>query len=446
MIFPACSQQASDQTLINLGGSMMIQVDSSTQTSEMPAGYLFLSQFITNDITDLSAGNRSQPGQNRRRTLDLDCIYGDPEINARLREERYSERMIVGQTMGAGEYAADFCLPNDLPRVVDGEQAGRALIGDPRNDENLGLAQTHLLFLKLHNRFAVEGMNYETARTATIQHYQSMVINDFLRKILDPNVFSAVFEQPRYVSFSPTVDGLPLEFLLAVNHYSLSMISDSYEWNRFHSTGGETGPLDLSQLYRLTERRGDLGGHSRLPTQWVVDWRKFYHLDRQGDGSSPNMARKIDARLIRKLDHLIDIQTPSGDESEALAVKLLRQAKQYEIPSGQAVVEMLNERGLGLRKLDGEALQLEQKELLQNTPLWYYVLRESYLQQSGDRLGEVGSWLLADTFKRLILDSPNSVLNDIEFSPRPDVLNGKRTLNMASLIEYVDDINPLEAL
>ena len=38
-------------------------------------------------------------------------------------------------------------LPNDLLRTRE----GMALIGDPRNDENLIVAQTHLAFIKFHN-------------------------------------------------------------------------------------------------------------------------------------------------------------------------------------------------------------------------------------------------------------------------------------------------------
>ena len=36
----------------------------------------------------------------------------------------------------------------DLPR----NQQGRALLGDARNDENLVVAQLHLLFVQFHNR------------------------------------------------------------------------------------------------------------------------------------------------------------------------------------------------------------------------------------------------------------------------------------------------------
>src|SRR3546814_18230964 len=56
-------------------------------------------------------------------------------------------KLLIGQniTVPFGNVQGDF--ENDLPRGPH----GMALIGDPRNDENLLVAQTHLPFLKFHN-------------------------------------------------------------------------------------------------------------------------------------------------------------------------------------------------------------------------------------------------------------------------------------------------------
>jgi hypothetical protein len=42
----------------------------------------------------------------------------------------------------------------DLPRGAGStaEQKRKAIIPDPRNDENLAVAQTHLAFIRFHNR------------------------------------------------------------------------------------------------------------------------------------------------------------------------------------------------------------------------------------------------------------------------------------------------------
>jgi Animal haem peroxidase len=66
--------------------------------------------------------------------------------------------------------------PDDLPRNAE----GIALIGDPRNDVHLFVAQLHVAMLKLHN-LLVDGLRedgvpdaelFEEARRATTWHYQ----------------------------------------------------------------------------------------------------------------------------------------------------------------------------------------------------------------------------------------------------------------------------------
>jgi hypothetical protein len=49
--------------------------------------------------------------------------------------------------------------------------------------------------------------------------------------------------------------------------------------------------------------------------------------------------------------------------------------------------------------------------LLQKTPLWYYVLREAAVLQSGDQLGPVGARIVADTFVRMLKRDANSFVN-----------------------------------
>ena len=46
------------------------------------------------------------------------------------------------------------------------------------------------------------------------------------------------------------------------------------------------------------------------------------------------------------------------------------------------------------------------------TPLWYYVLREAMVQQSGERLGEVGSRIVCETMVGSLKQDANSYLNN----------------------------------
>src|SRR3546814_7796554 len=91
------------------------------------------------------------PGLDNSRTPDfsMNRIYGlgpdgSPHLYARNPEEpsMVGPKLLIGKniTVPFGNVQGDF--ENDLPRGPH----GMALIGDPRNDENLLVAQTHLTF------------------------------------------------------------------------------------------------------------------------------------------------------------------------------------------------------------------------------------------------------------------------------------------------------------
>ena len=75
--------------------------------------------------------------------LDLDSVYGlGPEVQPYLYDwdsDPPGVRLLVG------------CNPRDGTEDLPRNQQERALIADPRNDENLIVAQLHLLFIRFHN-------------------------------------------------------------------------------------------------------------------------------------------------------------------------------------------------------------------------------------------------------------------------------------------------------
>jgi hypothetical protein len=84
---------------------------------------------------------------------------------------------------------------NDLPREPrspDIRHDRAAWIGDPRNDEILIVAQLHLAFLKAHNALVAQGRTFEEARRLLRQHYQHLVIHDFLKRVADPAVVDRI--------------------------------------------------------------------------------------------------------------------------------------------------------------------------------------------------------------------------------------------------------------
>ena len=92
----------------------------------------------------------------------------------------------------------------DLPRPGRRE---KALIPDARNDENLAVAQTHLAFIRFHNRVVDKlagrggagGQLFETARDLVVRHYQWMLRTDFLPRITNRPQLNGVFANGRVV-------------------------------------------------------------------------------------------------------------------------------------------------------------------------------------------------------------------------------------------------------
>lgn len=167
------------------------QPDSSGPA--IPAGFTYLGQFVDHDLTlDNTARSLGENVtvadliQGRSPALDLDSVYGrgpnHPE-DAKF----YSDgvRLKMGTTAkvpfpdnGTNVDLAGF----NLPRVEFGSipsERRAALIPEPRNDENLIVAQTHLAFIRFHNavvdKVASEGtpsfLLFPRARRRVVKHY-----------------------------------------------------------------------------------------------------------------------------------------------------------------------------------------------------------------------------------------------------------------------------------
>ena len=111
---------------------------------------------------------------------DLDSVYGRGPVND---PQLYDP---ADRTSCCWRRTSTVFL--DVPR--DGN--GRAIIGDPRNDENLIIVQFHKAVIQFHNKLVdyarSQGMRkewvFETARRLARWHYQWAVIHDFLPRFV----------------------------------------------------------------------------------------------------------------------------------------------------------------------------------------------------------------------------------------------------------------------
>lgn len=171
--FDIGSQSEAQTIAAILGGVGGVMHDTGGQSRdiELPAAYTFFAQFVDHDITldtgsqlhrnELNNEEVEKLGNLRTPSLDLDCVYGfGPEASPYLYDHRQEGRLLVGSEVNG------VSNPEDLPRNSE----GRALIGDPRNDENLFVSQMQLMFLKFHNRMLSRHGNFETAQRETRFH------------------------------------------------------------------------------------------------------------------------------------------------------------------------------------------------------------------------------------------------------------------------------------
>ena len=437
------------------------------EVSDIPAGYTYLGQFITHEITfDATDGLplvELKPENVRSPSLDLDSLYGiglddeekkrlDDQKVKRLYEEKNPARLKVGWTQPPPNAfpgkppSFDATFDSDLPRVEKEDKEGVvifggarvAMIGDERNDENLPLAQTHVAFIKFHNRVVddLAGGRYrglaappddklfETAREEVVKHFQWIVLKDYLPRIVGDDVVNSVLKKPElYPPSSRKKLFIPLEFSAAAFRIGHSMVRRKYEWNR------RQRGVQLSQLFTHTKRSGNLDGFSALDSTWVIDWKRFYDftpfpadyprpydLPRQ-----PNLAGRLDTVFDLHLGRIKGFDHGGlPKEKRAITVRNLRRGLALGLPWGEDVAAQMEKKRLlkpeerltpaELRKDVPHPELLNAEEFEGKTPLWFYILKEARERGKGCKLGRVGGRIVAETLVALIRHSYYSIL------------------------------------
>ncbi|GAA4673617.1 hypothetical protein GCM10023215_01390 [Pseudonocardia yuanmonensis] len=430
------------------------------ENSSVPAAYTYFGQFVDHDITlEVTSGAASEePGglfapdavplplhdirehlrNGRTATLDLDSLYSPPAP----RDPMNPAKMLVGSVSELGNADPPLARPagkgidNDVPREprsTDPAHDRAALIGDPRNDENTIISQLQVAFLKAHNRLVDEGHDFDGARRILRQHYQFVVIDDFLKHVADPAIVDDVVEHGnRWFDAFGEPFFMPLEFSVAAYRFGHSMVRPAYDFNinfRFSDTD-PVAPATLDLLFTFSALSGQLGfpsgtadasaaGTGTLPENWIIEWER---LIGPGIGRG-GRARRFDTRLAAitggQRQALFNLPTTEGTPERGLAAMLsarnLLRGYRLRMPTGQAVAAHLALPVLSpdqLRAAVGErqAAELAAGGFLQRTPLWFYLLAEARALGGGERLGPVGSTIVAEVLVGLCRRSADSIL------------------------------------
>lgn len=430
---PSVQDSAIENGLVELAGKM---IDCESPTSPgfgtPDAGYTYLGQFIDHDLTfDVTPLRKAHPHADRTvnfRTpfLDLDHVYGGgPTISPFLYDRRSAvgeERFVLGET---AHQCGETSIPADLPRNI----GGTALLADPRQDENLVLAQMHVAFLKFHNRlldqpellkvspYREAGSLFESARRFVTWHYQWYVTHDFLPRVICPDTLRQIGEWCCRRE-SPTCFRIPIEFSIAAFRFGHSLVRDKYAFNDVHNADH---PADLAgDLLRLVGASDS--GMVALPKDWVIKWPFFFEF---GSFDARTMrSRNFDTKIARGL-HTLTLPTvklfnamhQTQEEwshpppNLSLPARTLLRGSRAGLPTGQDVAKALGNAEIDVTTGD-DADVLKKHGFDTQTPLWYYILKESSLKPGeGTCLGATGSRIVGQVLNAALRADPDSYLS-----------------------------------
>lgn len=489
---PADETGHSDELLCELAERMKDSPERREGRQRIPAmkaGYVYLGQFIDHDLTrdqttlDETTAAIEQTCNFRTPRLDLDQLYGkDPSRVPHLYEDG---RFLLGETTPAAQPrpgpqpTVSF---EDLPRTSD----GTAIIIDDRDDENLMVAQVHVAFAKLHNRFmALLEQNpnlspggadlFQQARRLVTWHYQWLVLHDFLPQIVQHAALRDIRSHgfrfyKRALTQADAPIALPVEFTVAGFRFGHSMVQDAYILNRWRT-------VKTHALITMTKRGGGIGAQpdpvadepSALPADHVVDWDLFFI------GSIPgqlNRGNQIDT-IINEALYELPPQTVAvfhaqlsrnpglanalkGHRLVLPALTLLRGSK-TRLATGEAFARTFGYEPLPATVIPAkadEARFFDHPELRGRTPLWYYLLREAAVESVLEpelpvgsslriqKLGTIGSRLVAEVLQQVLNADADSIVNAGRDWRPPELIFGssRRTRALTSMARVAEFI------
>ena len=414
------------------------------------AGMTFLGQFLDHDMTfDPTSSLERQVDPEairnfRNPLLELDSLYGSgPGASPHLYDQSAAGggiKLLVEEIPGAVAVSAGGFARFDLPR----NSQNTALLGDPRNDENLIFSQLHTSMLRFHNAVVDHVRNdlglthpgevFDEAQRLVRWHYQWIVVHEFLEKTVGRAVVDDILEKGRKFYKWRNQPFIPVEFSVSAYRFGHSQVRPSYRSN-FGPTPANINSHVFKLIFNDSRPDGpdpnDLRGGKRAPTRFI-DWQTFFDF---GDGHvRPN--KKIDTRLSTVL---FDLPGFAPGDVQSLAQRNLLRHLTFGLPSGQRVA-----RAMDLPVLDADDLDdLEPLKLHKRTPLWFYILREAEVQKDGKQLGRVGGRIVAEVFIGLLQGDPLSYMKqDPGWTPTLPSANAD-TFEMTDLLQFAGVVAPL---
>ena len=435
--------------LTALGAAMSAGFDKpfdglDPEESGIPALYTYLGQFIDHDITfdpTSSLQKKNDPDalvDFRTPAFDLDNVYGRGPDDQPYMYDGGNSFLLGDPIKGGGDPNA-----RDLPRNNAAAGRRRALIGDPRNDENTIVSQLQGLFLRFHNRTALENPTLEFADLQRLvrYHYQYVVLQDFLPRIIHSTVLAGLKtgghydrQKLKFYKFR-NEPFMPVEFSVAAYRLGHSMVRPGYRLN-------DSVLLPIFPVPKQGLPEG-LTGFREMNPNWGIDWGRFIDIDIRdydpaGDKSKRlQFAYRLDTSAVNPLS---DLPPSIATDPSSLPVRNLLRGWRLGLPSGQRVAHAMGVKPMPDDQIllgkfvenipappDPEApkpITSVSKVFAKNCPLWTYILAETRTFQESvklpvngtvnimtPRLGPVGGRIVAEVFLGLLFGDTHSLLN-----------------------------------
>ena len=442
------------------------QIDAEENVGKDPkhpaisAGYTYLGQFIDHDLTfDPASSLQKQNDPDalvdfRTPRFDLDCVYGrGPDDQPYLYEDN-GVRMLLGRKLTGN---ADDPKARDVPRNSPEAGPKRALIGDPRNDENVIVSQLHAAFLRFHNRlvdlFHGPHADFRTIQRLVRWHYQWVVLFDFLPTIIGQDALRSILPHldastgNRYTAdlrfYTPRNEPfIPVEFSVAAYRFGHSMVRPIYRLN---------ATAQRLPIFPTRPGMAALTGFGEFRSDLAINWKLFFDFGAGGTERGPGRiqpAYKIDTSLVNPLGNL---PLSVAMQVSSLAERNLLRGLRMGLPSGQDVARRMGIAPIPDEKLKvGKAIEPESGAIPDlrlidispkfrgNAPLWYYILADSqkafHDNTTPIRLGQVAGRIVGEVFVGLLKGDRHSFLNQEPlWQPIPEFLNNGK-FGMAELI------------
>jgi hypothetical protein len=460
----------SDQAAADLVGTMEARtndpagVDRGTadDSPTLPSEYTYLGQFIDHN---LDFDETPQPSAAVAATsltndesfrFDLNDIFGaGPTVDPQLYAADGRHLLIQG-TLGTPR-------ADGFPDVINGNPngvfdlarnplTGEADLVEPRDDENQILSQITAAFIAFYNDFVNQGDSYGQARQLTEDYYQEIVLTDLLP------AYVGHAEIGKYLQFGhghyqvstpnfPHASYTPIEFSVGAYRFGHSLVRERYHINDIDPL--TTDLDDNVAIFDLNNfQTGDLTGGGQLPgPTWranpdcttlstctqpdpaghQIQWKYFVPaLDADPNDPGINFARKTQTTISPALFNL-PAETIAGCTAAAdpvcngsgdLVSRDLARGNYDGLASGQAIAKAMN-----CPVIPAGAINPTHDAVFnQGTPLLYYVLAEA--QRAHATLGCVGAGIIAQTFIRVLWDTPGSILHN-GFTPNPALVRIK---------------------